>query len=346
MARFRILWSLVWLGSVAIILVQGMTSSHAQVAPDDAAIKAALRSGAFKQAAELLEQAAKSGHAESQYQLASLYRSGRGVLNDTAVAFKWMQAAAVRGHAKAQFNLGKMYLAGHGATSDRAQAVVWLQRSAGQGNDSATTLLAELAKLPVALTPPTGAGEKPAVKLPTNVPPLVAAPGDRPAVIEAARRGQVKLLQALIDNGANLKETDSEGNTALAHAAASGGIAVVDVLLTKPVDINARNKASETPVMLAAAKGQTEVVARLLSRGADVRPQPDSAATALRSAIRGCHEPVVRLLIANGADARRQTSDRQRRTRRCHRRGRQNTTLPRGIQRQHRRRRYLAGKQG
>ena len=47
---------------------------------------------------------------EAQYLLSSFYRSGRGVRQDDALAFKWMKAAAERGHTRAQFNLAIMYL--------------------------------------------------------------------------------------------------------------------------------------------------------------------------------------------------------------------------------------------
>ena len=77
-----------------------------------------MRAGNFDLAASLLEQRAQSGDVEAQYQLASLYRSGRGVAHDDVAAFQWMKAAAEKGHAKAQFNLAKMYLAGRGVAVD------------------------------------------------------------------------------------------------------------------------------------------------------------------------------------------------------------------------------------
>ena len=112
---------------------------------ESAAVKSAVRAGSFKQVAELLERAARSGNAEAQYQLASLYRSGRGVTKDEGIAFKWMQDAAGQGHTKAQFSLGKMYLAGHGIAPDRNKAESWLHQAAARGNDNAIKLLAELA---------------------------------------------------------------------------------------------------------------------------------------------------------------------------------------------------------
>ena len=84
----------------------------------DSAIATALRTGDFRQMAVILERMAKAGDADAQYQLGSLYRSGRGVPQDDALAFEWMKAAAEQGHVRAQFNLGSMYLTGRGVARD------------------------------------------------------------------------------------------------------------------------------------------------------------------------------------------------------------------------------------
>ncbi len=80
-----------------------------------------------------MQNSAKIGDAEAQYQLASLYRAGRGVARDDAQAFWWMRQAANTGLAKAQYALGQMYLAGHGVTSNRPDAEAWLRRAAATG---------------------------------------------------------------------------------------------------------------------------------------------------------------------------------------------------------------------
>src|SRR6516162_8772412 len=130
-----------------VAVVAGSAVSFAQATSDKGAtmnaIDQAVRTGEFSRAATLLQKAAESGDAEAQYQLASLYRTGRGVPQDELLAFKWMKAAAEKNHKNAQFNLAKMYLAGRGAASDINQAKVWLQKSASHGNDEAAKLLAE-----------------------------------------------------------------------------------------------------------------------------------------------------------------------------------------------------------
>src|SRR5580704_7833576 len=108
-------------------------------------IDSALVTGQFKQAAALLARRANAGSADARYQLASLYRLGRGVPQDEALAFKWMKAAAEQGHVRAEFNLGTMYLAGRGVDRDIGRARTWLVEAAARGSQEARLLLAGLA---------------------------------------------------------------------------------------------------------------------------------------------------------------------------------------------------------
>src|SRR5579864_7480665 len=89
----------------------------------------AARIGAFEPAAALLEEQAKQGNAESQYQLAALYRLGRGVRPDPDRAFAWMKKAADGGYAKAQYGLAAMYFGGRGTEVDIDQAQLWARRA-------------------------------------------------------------------------------------------------------------------------------------------------------------------------------------------------------------------------
>ncbi len=109
------------------------------------AVKSSVRSGAYGEAAALLETQARTGNAEAQYQLASLYRIGRGVAQNETEAFRWMQQAANAGHVRAQYSLANMYLAGRGTPIDLKAAEMWAQRAADKGHDKAGSLLAEIA---------------------------------------------------------------------------------------------------------------------------------------------------------------------------------------------------------
>eukprot|EP00457_Paulinella_chromatophora_P005242 gb/GEZN01005256.1/.p1 GENE.gb/GEZN01005256.1/~~gb/GEZN01005256.1/.p1 ORF type:complete len:589 (-),score=120.54 gb/GEZN01005256.1/:64-1803(-) len=86
-------------------------------------------------AVELLQEAAKMGHAEAQFRLAICYRDGLGVTkNEEKTAQLWQQAADQK-HAEAQANLGYFYSTGKGGlTRDELKALQLFQLAADQGN--------------------------------------------------------------------------------------------------------------------------------------------------------------------------------------------------------------------
>ncbi|MDH5410730.1 MAG: hypothetical protein OEY16_05030, partial [Alphaproteobacteria bacterium] len=63
--------------------------------------EAAIRVRDYAKAASILQPLTERGDAEAQYQLAGLYRSGRGVSKDHKIAFELLRKAASQGHVKA-----------------------------------------------------------------------------------------------------------------------------------------------------------------------------------------------------------------------------------------------------
>ena len=78
-------------------------------------------------------QAAKGGHAEAQYVLASLYDHGEGVEPSENTAVKWYGEAAAQGVAEAQLILADCYLRGRGVPTDYVMAYIWFNYAASQG---------------------------------------------------------------------------------------------------------------------------------------------------------------------------------------------------------------------
>jgi TPR repeat protein len=75
---------------------------------------------------------AHQGNAAAQFDLAQLYRFGKGIPADLALAFGWYAKAAAQGHGYAQYNLGVMYEYGQGTPRDLAEARAWYGRAAAQ----------------------------------------------------------------------------------------------------------------------------------------------------------------------------------------------------------------------
>lgn len=80
-----------------------------------------------------LRRAARAGHTESQYYLATMYLAGRGLPEDPEAAADWFRLASLRGHAKAQYFLGGMFSGGFGGVGrDDGRAAELYQRAAEQ----------------------------------------------------------------------------------------------------------------------------------------------------------------------------------------------------------------------
>ncbi len=91
---------------------------------------------------------ARNGDATAQYNLAQLYRQGRGIPVDLRLARYWYGEAAARGNGYAQFNLGMMYERGDGVPMDMVEAHAWYRRAAAQNVPEAVAALRRLEQTP------------------------------------------------------------------------------------------------------------------------------------------------------------------------------------------------------
>lgn len=87
---------------------------------------------------------ARQGDPVAEFDLAQLYRLGRGIPPDLQQAFYWYGKAAAQGHAYAEFNLGVMYELGQATPRDLDQARIWYRRAAAQDIAAATAALHRL----------------------------------------------------------------------------------------------------------------------------------------------------------------------------------------------------------
>ena len=93
-----------------------------------------------------------------------------------------------------------------------------------------------------------------------------------PPIVEAGRRGDTKLLAALIAGGSDVDLRDPEGDRALGRAAEAGHEEAVVALLAAGADPNTPTREGETPLMRAAASTSPDADAAfeaLLAAGAD-----------------------------------------------------------------------------
>ena len=131
----------------------------------------------------------------------------------------------------------------------------------------------------------------------------VATAAAEPAedLINAADRGDVAVVQALLAKGVKVNAKAENGHTALMAASFHGHRALVQALLDKKAEVNAKMNNGWTALILASQEGHREVVQALLTKRAEVNVQGNDGTTALGAATKGEHSFVRSLLMLAGA---------------------------------------------
>ena len=79
----------------------------------------------------------------------------------------------------------------------------------------------------------------------------------------------INIVDLLLDKGAEINDTDSDGNSALHHAIKSKKLDIVKRLIRKGANINSQNMNGKTPLILAYHYINYEAIVELLNAGAD-----------------------------------------------------------------------------
>ena len=100
-----------------------------------------------------------------------------------------------------------------------------------------------------------------------------------------------------------IPETEPEGPTTPLHRAVrQGDVKAVERLLAEGADVNARDKYENTPLHLAAGEGNVRIAEMLLAKGASLAAVSSSGDTPLHRAARAGNVEAMKLLIAKGAE--------------------------------------------
>ncbi|KAK5210764.1 hypothetical protein LTR47_001484 [Exophiala xenobiotica] len=128
----------------------------------------------------------------------------------------------------------------------------------------------------------------------------------RTALYHASQNGDEKVVQILVDAGADVN-AEGEGCFSALHVASEGGYEkIVQILVDKGADVNALTggKSLElysSPLGVASAGGHEKIVQILVDAGADVNTEGDYC-SALYVASEAGYEKVVQILVNAGAD--------------------------------------------
>ena len=127
-----------------IILLAFLSLTITVVHADDATLEngvKAVENQDYMTAYQIFKNLAEQGNPEAQYNLAILYKQGKGVMQDVAAAVNWFQKAADQGLPSAQYYMGHLYDEGEGVGKNFTKAVEWYQKAAEQGDPLAQTNL-------------------------------------------------------------------------------------------------------------------------------------------------------------------------------------------------------------
>ena len=118
----------------------------------------------------------------------------------------------------------------------------------------------------------------------------------RTELIIAASQGEVDLMAALIDAGADISAVDEKGRTALICAAAEGQTEAAMTLLSRGANIDEKDQEGCTAISWAADQGHLETVRALLDRGADASLADSQGWTPLKFAEHASHNKIADML--------------------------------------------------
>lgn len=91
------------------------------------------------------------------------------------------------------------------------------------------------------------------------------------ALILASRRGELQIVLALLDAGADIGLCNMDGTNALWAACVADSFAIAELLLQRGAAIDRQNENGATVLMYAASNGRTRWVDFLIQAGADLR---------------------------------------------------------------------------
>ncbi|HYW31441.1 MAG TPA: ankyrin repeat domain-containing protein [Gemmatimonas sp.] len=122
-------------------------------------------------------------------------------------------------------------------------------------------------------------------------------------VADAAMRGDVATVRALLRSGANVNAAQGDGMTALHWAANRGDAVLVQLLLNARASVTATTRiGGYTPLHIASQVANAAVVKALLGARADVKFPSTDGVTALHFAAMGGDTAIVAALARAGAD--------------------------------------------
>ncbi|XP_076937554.1 protein VAPYRIN-like [Bidens hawaiensis] len=120
----------------------------------------------------------------------------------------------------------------------------------------------------------------------------------------ATRKGDIKTIKRVIQNGVTLNGPDQNGWTVLHRASFKGWADITRVLIKNGVDIDARDEDGYTALHCAVESGHVDVIELLVKNGADVEARTNKGATAMQIAKSLSYIGIIRVLMDSSQTGR------------------------------------------
>ncbi|RZC42084.1 Ankyrin repeat domain containing protein, partial [Asbolus verrucosus] len=118
-----------------------------------------------------------------------------------------------------------------------------------------------------------------------------------PSYLDYMTESYRKLVQLLLDKGAEVDVVDDDGFTPLHYASQSGNLDIVKLLTKKSSAVNKPNKQGRTALHMAATKGFVPIVEHLLEQGAFADLEDIEGDTPLDDALKAEHPRMFKMLL-------------------------------------------------
>jgi ankyrin repeat protein len=124
-----------------------------------------------------------------------------------------------------------------------------------------------------------------------------------PILYIATSKGDLKILEFLLDADANPNLKTDSGHTSLGLAVSQKCADVVKLLISNGADVNAQDENKDSALIVAAREGSLEIVKILLEAGANANLKNGEGETALYTVVRNHGDlKILELLLDTGAD--------------------------------------------
>ncbi|KAF0682807.1 Aste57867_25106 [Aphanomyces stellatus] len=122
------------------------------------------------------------------------------------------------------------------------------------------------------------------------------------ALVLATKGGHVNVMKFLVEHGAKPDATDENGSTVLVLAVKLGSFNAVKVCLEASARVDATDPNLKTPLILATELGDLKSVKLLLKFGANIEATDEDDGTALIAAVKFGQRDIVEFLLKKGAN--------------------------------------------